>query len=618
MKSYQSMQIIILILLIDLSILNNFNPVTGNFPSPLIQNNHSPIKIISNSNFTIANGIVAGNGTVLNPYILENWSIDASITDGISIIGTTSYFIIRNCHIFNDTLEKHTGIVLTRTMNGNLNNNTIDNNWIGINIDKSNNINSQNNTIFSHIGISITDSNNNIFKNISIKSTINNTHGVGFDIYNSTNEILEELTIEKSKGIYIKMSKNITINHSQFNGWQNDGGGITIESYSTEIVIDNNVIHNHNSGIFLTNEVRNSKVRFNKLYNNHDGLILYHVKDCNIMGNIIHDNINGLILKVSKNNTLYNNTIYNSQYNFGIETSYPGLDNNNIATNNTINGKPIYFWVGQSNKTIPLDAGYVGLISCNNITVRNLNLNRNYQGIFLESTENSTITNNTISNNLQGIEGYNSSFYLNLNSITNNNIKGIYVYEIFNTKISRNNISNNNLNNLSRCFVFSSCIGIQIEDSHQINISENNFSHDVSNGILSEGIQDYVINHNVINDSNIGIYVYAANGKISDNIIYNNSYGMDLNGGVNSNINIDNNTIFKNKKVGFQFLSFRQSNITQNIIFDNPIGIIASNHGYTHIFNKNMIYNNEIGINLSGSPNVIYDNYFNNTQDIGC
>jgi hypothetical protein len=107
------MQIIILILLIDLSILNNFNPVTGNFPSPLIQNNHSPIKIISNSNFTIANGIVAGNGTVLNPYILENWSIDASITDGISIIGTTSYFIIRNCHIFNDTLEKHTGIVTT-------------------------------------------------------------------------------------------------------------------------------------------------------------------------------------------------------------------------------------------------------------------------------------------------------------------------------------------------------------------------------------------------------------------------------------------------------------------------------------------------------------------------
>jgi hypothetical protein len=45
-----------------------------------------------------------------------------------------------------------------------------------------------------------------------------------------------------------------------------------------------------------------------------------------------------------------------------------------IDTSNTINGKPIYYLVGQSNVVIDgtSNCGYLGLISCDNITAVNL------------------------------------------------------------------------------------------------------------------------------------------------------------------------------------------------------------------------------------------------------
>ena len=62
--------------------------------------NHDPIHIDSNDQFTPENGVTGGNGTVNNPYLIENWvftSDDSGQT--IVIVDTTAYFIIRNCPI---------------------------------------------------------------------------------------------------------------------------------------------------------------------------------------------------------------------------------------------------------------------------------------------------------------------------------------------------------------------------------------------------------------------------------------------------------------------------------------------------------------------------------------
>ena len=54
-------------------------------------NGHSTIYINNNTSFTSANGVVSGNGTIFNPFIIENWSIDASLNHGIWIENTWNF-----------------------------------------------------------------------------------------------------------------------------------------------------------------------------------------------------------------------------------------------------------------------------------------------------------------------------------------------------------------------------------------------------------------------------------------------------------------------------------------------------------------------------------------------
>ncbi|MBN1677888.1 MAG: right-handed parallel beta-helix repeat-containing protein [Candidatus Thermoplasmatota archaeon] len=62
---------------------------------------HSPIVVNGDSGFTAANGVTGGSGTLSDPYIIEGWSIAASVhsDNAITIEGTTSYFIIRNVYL---------------------------------------------------------------------------------------------------------------------------------------------------------------------------------------------------------------------------------------------------------------------------------------------------------------------------------------------------------------------------------------------------------------------------------------------------------------------------------------------------------------------------------------
>ncbi|MDI6707562.1 MAG: hypothetical protein QME47_00485 [Candidatus Thermoplasmatota archaeon] len=52
---------------------------------------HEPILIDGNENFTAENGVSnpSAEGTESDPYIIENWDIDASTANGIEIRDTT-------------------------------------------------------------------------------------------------------------------------------------------------------------------------------------------------------------------------------------------------------------------------------------------------------------------------------------------------------------------------------------------------------------------------------------------------------------------------------------------------------------------------------------------------
>ncbi len=58
-----------------------------------------PISINGNSEFTEAKGVVNGTGSLEYPFIISGWEISNYAWDGISIMHTTAYFVIRDVHI---------------------------------------------------------------------------------------------------------------------------------------------------------------------------------------------------------------------------------------------------------------------------------------------------------------------------------------------------------------------------------------------------------------------------------------------------------------------------------------------------------------------------------------
>jgi len=72
---------------------------------PSILQPHGPIYIGSDAQFTAANGVRSGTGTITDPYVISNWFIDgnlyASTQAMLWIEGTSSYVVIENVKISN-------------------------------------------------------------------------------------------------------------------------------------------------------------------------------------------------------------------------------------------------------------------------------------------------------------------------------------------------------------------------------------------------------------------------------------------------------------------------------------------------------------------------------------
>ncbi|MHA1678212.1 MAG: right-handed parallel beta-helix repeat-containing protein [Promethearchaeota archaeon] len=131
--------------------------LTGN---PIIIDDSDPTK---NWSYTAAHyDWCRGSGTLLDPYIIENVTIDGqNSTNCIEILNSNVYFIIRNCTLYNSATYK-AGLSLYKTSNGKLIDNHLSYNYIGIYLDNCNNNElKENNMTNNDAGIFLGNSNNN-------------------------------------------------------------------------------------------------------------------------------------------------------------------------------------------------------------------------------------------------------------------------------------------------------------------------------------------------------------------------------------------------------------------------------------------------------------------------
>ncbi len=191
--------------------------------------NHNPIYIEGDNDFIKENGVVSGNGTQENPFIISNWNIRISLkdnlfgNDAISIKNTKSYFIIENCYIhfidgkFAFLISKTklfsgcVAINLFNVSNGKIKNCYISGMKGAITIEN----NSHNNLVlncncwrnFHGIGINRGSTNN------TIESCYNRNYRCGICLWdNTSNNLISNCNCKKT-GINIFKSSNNTVKH---------------------------------------------------------------------------------------------------------------------------------------------------------------------------------------------------------------------------------------------------------------------------------------------------------------------------------------------------------------------------------------------------------------------
>ena len=269
--------------------------------------------------------------------------------------------------------------------------------------------------------------------------------GTGINLTGRTNVTIKNIEISNFfYGIYLNFSLN---NSLSTNNIRNNLYGIFLSASSNNMIIGNIVTKNDASGIWFRHSSNNTINGNMVIENLQDGVWLSSSSDNNkVLGNIVRKNGHGFRLDDYSRNMLRNNDFVDNDYNFGVYGSLLPEFIQDIDESNTVNGRPICYWVNRQDETVSLDAGYVALVNCSGITVENLNLSNNGQGLLLAYTTDSSIIKNNITDNIHGIFlSESSSNTVTWNNITKSSANGIYLYYSQNNMFFHNNfISNTN------------------------------------------------------------------------------------------------------------------------------------------------------------------------------
>jgi parallel beta-helix repeat protein len=428
----------------------------------------------------------------------------------------------------------------------------------------------------------------------------------------------ENLVVNKTVSLTGE-SKNATIIDGQ-------GFGTVIAVISSNSVINNLTIRN-------SGEKQNSEWPC--------GIWLDHVTNCNLTGNVITNNTLGIFLDSSSFSTLKNNSMIANRYNFGALGSEVSHYIQDADTSNSIDNKPMYYWVNHHDEEVPSSAGYVALVNSTNIMIRNLSLENNLAGLLIVCSRNSTITNNIASENYVGIWLlFSSNNTISDNDITTNGLTsgfGVGVFNSSNNIIFNNGISANNgygislygfsdHNNVVRNNIVRNTLkGIDLYEASYNNISWNIIANHTESTWFSIEL-DYFSNHNNIcfnnitdNGNGISIESQSSHNRVFENIVTRNAwYGIDLISTANCNL-ILNNNITSNEGPGIRLSSSSNNTVSgNNVTANNYNGIMLEDFSNNNNITENNIANNGKGIWLecSSSNRFCLNNFIDNAQQV--
>ncbi len=332
---------------------------------------HDPILIEGNEDFTATNGVIAGDGSPEDPYLIEGWELNGTLNkkynSGISIMNTDMFFIVRNCfiHHFNVTEIKidlvkngridsciisdgehfQYGIYLTNSSQINICDNQIISNTYGIQISSSTNITIHNNTLIAEILSSFTAMEGSCRYCVISNNTVCRDYNEGIILtgqYNVvTNNSVSGYYGLGTTGIQVTGQHN-RVCYNMIKGMGSGYSGVGIRSNSDSNfnnTIDHNSVMYNSLGVQLHGSV--FSITHNTIQLNDKGIVLWISDNSTIENNIVSYNNNpnnggyGIAIDwCSEQNTIQSNEVYNNLIGILISGS-----SRNIFSENTITSK---------------------------------------------------------------------------------------------------------------------------------------------------------------------------------------------------------------------------------------------------------------------------------------
>jgi len=377
-------------------------------------------------------------------------------------------------------------------------------------------------------------SNNTIISNNNIGPDLTGYSGYGIRLYHSDGNVISDNFISNTfTGIAILYSSDNFISSNHFHSNLYDS--IRLQDSTGNVISENSILSGNfgalsYSGIQLTDS-NNNTISSNNIVSNFD--------------DFFDNSYSGIHLWDSSDNLVIGNTLVKCGF------QWYGLYQN-ILEGNTINGKPLVYLLGESDKVIDY-AGQIILIQCDSITIENIEISNTQIAIELLETHNCIINGNTLTNNWRGVC----------------------------LEYSDNNI-----------------------------ISENMFSDNRYSVNLREDSSHIVVSNNIIQNSAIGISGSTGNNIIEENSIRNNGQGIYILG-IFSNKNTISFNIISNNWRGIALTYSKRNAVSNNIIENNTNGLYLEDHANRNDIFSNTIKNNTNGVNLSNSDsNSIKRNNF--------
>jgi parallel beta-helix repeat protein len=282
---------------------------------------------------------------------------------------------------------------------------------------------------------------------------------------------------------------NIVVDGAGYSISGMDAVGIGIDLSGTSNVTIENV---HVTGVFFLGiyvfNCSSNTITGNTVTNSILGIMVENASSNIVSANNLTRNDNGISVYFSSKNELRDNIMYNNRYNFGVYGTELSHFVNDIDSSNIVDGKRVYYLVNESDMDISpsvfSDLGFLALVNCRNVTLRDFDLSHNIQDVILAFSTDSTITQNQMTDTYNGLGVYSSS----------------------NNLISGNIIMNN-----SR--------GIQLSNSSGIGISENNISSNMEGIYLFGSTQNTFVGNNITNG-----YIGVGFSESSNNVFYGNAF----------------------------------------------------------------------------------------------